>query len=137
MRHIPIFVEGRSEPLINKTPESQPSQPSQQQQPQPQHHHPTTGMGEGGPSMDMPSRNDFFKHGTIFDSVRDMPVRSNFPGFHLGDALFLRFFLFVLQNFTFHLCFDSTERRKRCAQYASGWFCVRFCFGHLFNYCFE
>ncbi|XP_061518319.1 BAG domain-containing protein Samui [Anopheles gambiae] len=84
VRHIPIFVEGRSEPLINKTPESQPSQPSQQQQPQPQHHHPTTGMGEGGPSMDMPSRNDFFKHGTIFDSVRDMPVRSNFPGFHQG-----------------------------------------------------
>uniref|UniRef100_A0A182K585 BAG domain-containing protein n=1 Tax=Anopheles christyi TaxID=43041 RepID=A0A182K585_9DIPT len=79
VRHIPIFVEGRSEPLINTAPESQPSQPSQQH-----HHHPTAGMGEGGPSMDMPSRNDFFKHGTIFDTVRDMPVRSNFPGFHQG-----------------------------------------------------
>uniref|UniRef100_A0A182PUK0 DNA-directed RNA polymerases I, II, and III subunit RPABC5 n=1 Tax=Anopheles epiroticus TaxID=199890 RepID=A0A182PUK0_9DIPT len=82
VRHIPIFVEGRSEPLINTAPESQSSQQSPQQQ---QHHHHSTGsMGEGVPSMDMPSRNDFFKHGTIFDSVRDMPVRSNFPGFHQG-----------------------------------------------------
>lgn len=71
VRHIPIFVEGRSEPLINTTPESQPSQPSQ--------HHQSAGME--GPNMEMPNRNDFFKHGTIFDRARDIPVRSNFPGF--------------------------------------------------------
>uniref|UniRef100_A0A182MTJ9 BAG domain-containing protein n=1 Tax=Anopheles culicifacies TaxID=139723 RepID=A0A182MTJ9_9DIPT len=71
VRHIPIFVEGRTEPLINTTPESQPSQPPQ--------HHPSAGMET--PNMDMPNRNDFFKHGTIFDRARDIPVRSNFPGF--------------------------------------------------------
>ncbi|XP_052902009.1 BAG domain-containing protein Samui [Anopheles moucheti] len=76
VRHIPIFVEGRSEPLINTTPESQPSQPSQ--------HHPSAGME--APNMEMPSRNDFFKHGPIFDRARDIPVRSNFPGFQGFDG---------------------------------------------------
>lgn len=84
VRHIPIFVEGRSEPLVNKVPEFQPSRDSstssmpgadpappqqhQQQQPRmpemPSHHHNTS---------------DFFKqHGSIFDRARDFPVRS-FP----------------------------------------------------------
>uniref|UniRef100_A0A182ST96 BAG domain-containing protein n=1 Tax=Anopheles maculatus TaxID=74869 RepID=A0A182ST96_9DIPT len=64
VRHIPIFVEGRSEPLINTAPESRPSQPSQ--------HHPSA-AGMDGPSMDMPDRDEFFKHGTIFDRARDIP----------------------------------------------------------------
>lgn len=83
VRHIPIFVEGRSEPLVNKVPEFQPSRdsstssvpgadpaPPQQHQQQPRmpempsHHHNTS---------------DFFKqHGSIFDRARDFPVRS-FP----------------------------------------------------------
>uniref|UniRef100_A0A182W1R5 BAG domain-containing protein n=1 Tax=Anopheles minimus TaxID=112268 RepID=A0A182W1R5_9DIPT len=63
VRLIPIFVEGRTEPLLNAAPESQPSQPSQ--------HHPSAGME--APNMDMPNRNDFFKHGTIFDRARDIP----------------------------------------------------------------
>uniref|UniRef100_A0A182JH38 BAG domain-containing protein n=1 Tax=Anopheles atroparvus TaxID=41427 RepID=A0A182JH38_ANOAO len=78
VRHIPIFVEGRSEPLVNTSPESQPSQPTQ--------HHPS---GLDSPGMEMPNKNDFFKHGSIFDRARDIPVRtfanSNFmsktPGF--------------------------------------------------------
>lgn len=85
VRHIPIFVEGRSEPLVNKIPESQPSRdsstssmpgdyhqgpPPQQQQPQQQPRMP-----------EMPSHHstsDFFKHGSIFDRARDFPVRT-FP----------------------------------------------------------
>ncbi|XP_050067381.1 BAG domain-containing protein Samui [Anopheles maculipalpis] len=73
VRHIPIFVEGRSEPLINTAPETRPSQPSSQ-------HHPSA-AGMEGPSMEMPDRDEFFKHGTIFDRARDIPVRSSFPGF--------------------------------------------------------
>ncbi|XP_035898458.1 BAG domain-containing protein Samui [Anopheles stephensi] len=72
VRHIPIFVEGRSEPLINTAPESRPSQPSQ--------HHPSA-AGMEGPSMEMPDRDEFFKPGKIFDRARDIPVRSAFPGF--------------------------------------------------------
>lgn len=70
VRHIPIFVEGRSEPLVNKVPESQPSRDSStSSMPEPPH-----------PRMEMPSHNtsDFFKHGSIFDRARDFPVRS-FP----------------------------------------------------------
>ncbi|XP_055535650.1 BAG domain-containing protein Samui [Wyeomyia smithii] len=68
VRHIPIFVEGRSEPLVNKIPESQPSNNSS-----------TSSMPEP-PPMEMPSHNtsDFFKHGSIFDRTRDFPVRT-FP----------------------------------------------------------
>ncbi|XP_058832476.1 BAG domain-containing protein Samui [Topomyia yanbarensis] len=68
VRHIPIFVEGRSEPLVNKVPETQPS-----------HNSSTSAMPEP-PRMEMPSHNtsDFFKHGSIFDRARDFPVRT-FP----------------------------------------------------------
>uniref|UniRef100_A0A2M4AR45 Putative bag family molecular chaperone regulator 4 n=1 Tax=Anopheles triannulatus TaxID=58253 RepID=A0A2M4AR45_9DIPT len=92
VRHIPIYVEGRSEPLVNTSPESQPSahhhqsatSSSSSSQPSahhahhhhPSHHHPTGGMES--PGMDMPSQNDFFKQNSIFDRVRDIPVRSNF-----------------------------------------------------------
>lgn len=88
VRHIPIFVEGRSEPLVNKIPESQPSRdsstssvpdhhqagPPPQQQQQQQHHQ------QQQPRMpEMPSHtSDFFKHGSIFDRARDFPVRT-FP----------------------------------------------------------
>lgn len=85
VRHIPIFVEGRSEPLVNKIPESQPSRdsstssvPDHQAGPPPQqqqHHH-----QQQQPRMpEMPSHtSDFFKHGSIFDRARDFPVRT-FP----------------------------------------------------------
>ncbi|XP_049543261.1 BAG domain-containing protein Samui [Anopheles darlingi] len=83
VRHIPIYVEGRSEPLVNTSPESQPSAHHHQSSSQPSahhaHHHPShpqTGMES--PGMDMPSQNDFFKQNSIFDRVRDIPVRSNF-----------------------------------------------------------
>ncbi|XP_053684837.1 BAG domain-containing protein Samui [Sabethes cyaneus] len=68
VRHIPIFVEGRSEPLVNKIPDSQPSNNSS-----------TSSMPEP-PRMEMPSHNtsDFFKHGSLFDRARDFPVRT-FP----------------------------------------------------------
>ncbi|XP_055624991.1 BAG domain-containing protein Samui [Toxorhynchites rutilus septentrionalis] len=68
VRHIPIFVEGRSEPLVNKIPESQPSNNSS-----------SSSIPEQ-PRMEMPSHNtsDFFKHGSIFDRTRDFPVRT-FP----------------------------------------------------------
>uniref|UniRef100_A0A1Q3F7M0 Putative bag family molecular chaperone regulator 3 n=1 Tax=Culex tarsalis TaxID=7177 RepID=A0A1Q3F7M0_CULTA len=88
VRHIPIFVEGRSEPLVNKIPESQPSRdsstssmpdhqaggpPPQQQQHHQQHQQQQPRMPE------MPSHtSDFFKHGSIFDRARDFPVRT-FP----------------------------------------------------------
>ncbi|KFB50240.1 hypothetical protein ZHAS_00018312 [Anopheles sinensis] len=70
VRHIPIHVEGRSEPLVNKSPESQPSS-------QPTQHHPS---GVDSPSMEipMPNQNDFFKHGSIFDRARNIPVRTTF-----------------------------------------------------------
>ncbi|XP_065082043.1 BAG domain-containing protein Samui [Ochlerotatus camptorhynchus] len=71
VRHIPIFVEGRSEPLVNKVPETQPSNNSSSSSiPE----MPRMDM----PRMDMPSHNtnDFFKHGSIFDKARDFPVRS-------------------------------------------------------------
>lgn len=85
VRHIPIFVEGRSEPLVNKIPESQPSRdsstssmPGDHQGPQPQQHH----QQQQQPRMpEMPSHHstsDFFKHGSIFDRARDFPVRT-FP----------------------------------------------------------
>uniref|UniRef100_A0A3F2YW25 BAG domain-containing protein n=1 Tax=Anopheles dirus TaxID=7168 RepID=A0A3F2YW25_9DIPT len=74
VRHIPIFVEGRSEPLVNTQPESQPSSQSSQHH----QHHPSTGMDS--PSMEMPNRNEFFKHGSIFDKARHIPVRNQFPG---------------------------------------------------------
>uniref|UniRef100_A0A2M4BRH2 Putative bag family molecular chaperone regulator 4 n=1 Tax=Anopheles marajoara TaxID=58244 RepID=A0A2M4BRH2_9DIPT len=84
VRHIPIYVEGRSEPLVNTSPESQPSahhhQSSSSSQPSAHHpssHHHPTGM-DSSPGMDMPSQNDFFKQNSIFDRVRDIPVRSNF-----------------------------------------------------------
>lgn len=73
VRHIPIFVEGRSEPLVNKVPETQPSNNSSSSSiPE----MPRMDM----PRMDMPSHNtsDFFKHGSIFERARDFPVRS-FP----------------------------------------------------------
>lgn len=84
VRHIPIFVEGRSEPLVNKIPESQPSRdsstssmPGDHQGPPPQQHH-----QQQQPRMpEMPSHHstsDFFKHGSIFDRARDFPVRT-FP----------------------------------------------------------
>lgn len=68
VRHIPIFVEGRSEPLLNKVPETQHSNNSS-----------TSSMPEP-PKMEMPSYNssDFFKHGSIFDRARDFPVRTTF-----------------------------------------------------------
>lgn len=68
VRHIPIFVEGRSEPLVNKVPETQPSNNSS-----------SSSIPEM-PRMDMPSHNtsDFFNHGSIFDRARNFPVRS-FP----------------------------------------------------------
>lgn len=71
VRHIPIFVEGRSEPLVNKVPETQPSN-NAPSNPIPEM--PRMDM----PRMDMPSHNtsDFFKHGSIFDRARDFPVRS-------------------------------------------------------------
>lgn len=83
VRHIPIFVEGRSEPLVNKIPESQPSRdsstssmPGDHQGPTPQQHQ------QQQPRMpEMPSHHstsDFFKHGSIFDRARDFPVRT-FP----------------------------------------------------------
>lgn len=73
VRHIPIFVEGRSEPLVNKVPETQPSNNSSSSSIPDM---PRMDM----PRMDMPSHNtsDFFKHGSIFDRARDFPVRS-FP----------------------------------------------------------
>lgn len=73
VRHIPIFVEGRSEPLVNKIPETQPSKTSSSSSiPE----MPRMDM----PRMEMPSHNtsDFFKHGSIFDRTRDFPVRT-FP----------------------------------------------------------
>lgn len=70
VRHIPIFVEGRSEPLVNTSPESQPSQHTS--------HHPS-GLDSPNMEIPMPNKNDFFKHGSIFDRARDIPVRS-FPG---------------------------------------------------------
>uniref|UniRef100_A0A182QW13 BAG domain-containing protein n=1 Tax=Anopheles farauti TaxID=69004 RepID=A0A182QW13_9DIPT len=81
VRHIPIFVEGRSEPLVNTQPESQPSSQSSQHH---HHHHPTAGMDS--PGMEMPSRNDFFNHGSIFEKARHIPVRNQFPsaGFMSG-----------------------------------------------------
>lgn len=85
VRHIPIFVEGRSEPLVNRIPESQPSRdsstssmPGDHQGPTPQHHQ----QQQQQPRMpEMPSHHstsDFFKHGSIFDRARDFPVRT-FP----------------------------------------------------------
>lgn len=73
VRHIPIFVEGRSEPLVNRVPETQPSNNSSSSSIPDM---PRMDM----PRMDMPSHNtsDFFKHGSIFDRARDFPVRS-FP----------------------------------------------------------
>ncbi|XP_035790913.1 BAG domain-containing protein Samui-like [Anopheles albimanus] len=84
VRHIPIYVEGRSEPLVNTSPESQPSahhhQPSASSSQSSAHHHPTSHhpTGMDSPGMDMPGQNDFFKQNSIFDRVRDIPVRSNF-----------------------------------------------------------
>ncbi|XP_050095794.1 BAG domain-containing protein Samui [Anopheles aquasalis] len=90
VRHIPIYVEGRSEPLVNTSPESQPSSAAHHHQSsssssssasQPSaHHHPSSHhpTGMDSPGMDMPSQNDFFKQNSIFDRVRDIPVRSNF-----------------------------------------------------------
>lgn len=75
VRHIPIFVEGRSEPLVNKIPETQPNNSSSANTAPPE-----------PPRMEMPSHNtsDFFKHGSIFDRARDFPVRtfSNTPFFN-------------------------------------------------------
>ncbi|XP_053679751.1 BAG domain-containing protein Samui [Anopheles nili] len=77
VRHIPIFVEGRSEPLVNKAPESQPSQSSHPSQPP---------SGMENPNMEFPKANEndlfdrHFKRGdnfkSIFDQARDIPVRS-------------------------------------------------------------
>lgn len=71
VRHIPIFVEGRSEPLVNKIPETQPSNNSSSSSiPE------MPGMDM--PRMGMPSHNnDFFKP-SLFERTRDFPVRS-FP----------------------------------------------------------
>ncbi|XP_039450377.1 BAG domain-containing protein Samui [Culex pipiens pallens] len=81
VRHIPIFVEGRSEPLVNKIPESQPSRDSSTSS-VPDHHQagPPPQQQQQQPRMpEMPSHNsDFFKHGSIFDRARDFPVRT-FP----------------------------------------------------------
>ncbi|XP_058461941.1 BAG domain-containing protein Samui [Malaya genurostris] len=66
VRHIPIFVEGRSEPLVNKIPETQTS-----------HNSSTSTMPEP-PRMEMPSHNtsDFFKHGSIFNDARNFLGRA-------------------------------------------------------------
>ncbi|XP_055614086.1 BAG domain-containing protein Samui [Uranotaenia lowii] len=80
VRHIPIFVEGRSEPLLNKLPDPPASEkPSNNPQHSASFERNTHTMPEA-PRMEMPSHNsDFFKqHGSIFDRARDFPVRS-FP----------------------------------------------------------
>lgn len=86
VRHIPIFVEGRSEPLVNRIPESQPSRdsstssmPGDHQGPTPQHHQQQQQQQPRMPEMPSHhSTSDFFKHGSIFDRARDFPVRT-FP----------------------------------------------------------
>ncbi|XP_058054314.1 BAG domain-containing protein Samui [Anopheles bellator] len=73
VRHIPIYVEGRSEPLLNTSPKSQPSSAHPSAQPSSHAHvpHPS-----GSDSPQMPD--DLFKQNSIFDRDRDIPVRSAF-----------------------------------------------------------
>lgn len=78
VRHIPIFVEGRSEPLVNKIPESQPSRDSSTSS-MPDHQAGPPPQQQQSRMPEMPSHtSDFFKHGSIFDRARDFPVRT-FP----------------------------------------------------------
>jgi BCL2-associated athanogene 3 len=70
VRVVPIFVEGRDEPLVNKDfPDSGPP---------PQHHHHHLPDPPRMPSnMDFGAELPSFRHGSIFDRAKDFPVRGN------------------------------------------------------------
>ncbi|XP_052861705.1 BAG domain-containing protein Samui [Anopheles cruzii] len=74
VRHIPIYVEGRSEPLLNTSPKSQPSSAHPSAQPSSHAHVPPHPSAGGDSSLP----DDLFKQNSIFDRDRDIPVRSAF-----------------------------------------------------------
>lgn len=68
VRHIPIFVEGRDQPLLNKNVERSPSD------------------GTSGQRQPSPTFSDLSKSGSIFDRVKDIPVRRIIPEFQSPNA---------------------------------------------------
>lgn len=75
VRVIPIFVEGRDQPVINRDlPDSSSSGsiPEMGQMPRQE-------MPRMAPTMDFGNDMPSFTHGSIFDRAKDFPVRRNFP----------------------------------------------------------